>query len=67
MILNNDNKLVDLISLSFVGLRVIVFEKINWIYRLYKNELIMEMTLIRDYMLYYIQGYIFIPLYFPKY
>ncbi len=44
MILSGDNKIVELISLSSIGLRVIVFEMVSWINRLSKNKIVLEIA-----------------------
>ncbi len=42
--LSSGNELADFVSSSFVGLRVVAFEEVIWICRLYKNEVILEIA-----------------------
>ncbi len=44
MTLSIDNDLTDLIGLSPIGLRVVAFEEVKGIYRLYRNEVVLEMA-----------------------
>ncbi len=44
VILNDSNKIADLVGSSSVGLRVIAFEKVSWIRKLCKNEVVLEMA-----------------------
>lgn len=42
--LSNDDELINLIGLSPISLKIIVFEKVSWIYRLYKNKVIFKIA-----------------------
>ncbi len=44
MTLSGGNELANLVSLSLVGLRVVVFEKVSRICKLCKNEVVLEMV-----------------------
>ena len=42
--LSGSNELANLISLSLIILRVMAFEKVSWIFRQCRNEVVLEMT-----------------------
>lgn len=44
LILSNNNKLAVFINSNIVDLRVVVFKKMNWIYRFCKNKVVLEMA-----------------------
>ncbi len=44
MKLSGGNKLADFVGSSPAGLRVVAFKEVSWIYRLCKNEVVLEMA-----------------------
>ncbi len=46
MTLSNGNKLADFVDLNLIGLRVVAFEEMSKICRLYKNEVALQMEAI---------------------
>lgn len=50
--IKDSNELTNVVSSSFIDMRVIAFEEMSWINRLYKNEVTLEMAQIEA--IYYI-------------